>query len=66
MSSRVRAVAARPLKEIIEPGWADALEPVAERIAAMGDFLRAEIAADARTCPPGLMYCGRSSSRSRR
>ncbi|NEE08448.1 uracil-DNA glycosylase, partial [Streptomyces sp. SID7499] len=38
-------MAARPLKEIIEPGWADALEPVAERVAAMGDFLRAEIAA---------------------
>lgn len=38
-------MAARPLKEIVEPGWADALAPVAERIAGMGDFLRAEIAA---------------------
>jgi uracil-DNA glycosylase len=46
-------VAARPLKEIIEPGWADALAPVAERIAAMGDFLRAEIAAGRTYLPAG-------------
>ncbi|CAM5672584.1 Uracil-DNA glycosylase OS=Streptomyces cyaneofuscatus OX=66883 GN=ung PE=3 SV=1 [Streptomyces cyaneofuscatus] len=46
-------MAARPLKEIIEPGWADALEPVAERIAAMGDFLRAEIAAGRTYLPSG-------------
>ncbi|MFF8959636.1 uracil-DNA glycosylase [Streptomyces sp. NPDC014894] len=45
--------ARRPLKEIIEPGWADALEPVAERIAAMGDFLRAEIAAGRTYLPAG-------------
>src|SRR5271168_956353 len=36
---------AEPLRNIIDPGWADALEPVAGRIAAMGDFLRAEVAA---------------------
>ncbi|MEV7460862.1 uracil-DNA glycosylase [Streptomyces rubiginosohelvolus] len=46
-------MAARPLKEIIEPRWADALEPVAERIAAMGDFLRAEIAAGRTYLPSG-------------
>lgn len=46
-------MAARPLKEIIEPGWADALEPVAERVAAMGDFLRAEIAAGRTYLPSG-------------
>ncbi|WP_411087214.1 uracil-DNA glycosylase [Streptomyces sp. 061-3] len=46
-------MAARPLKEIIEPGWAQALEPVAERIAAMGDFLRAEIAAGRTYLPAG-------------
>ncbi|MFJ5887143.1 uracil-DNA glycosylase [Streptomyces californicus] len=46
-------MAARPLKEIIEPGWADALEPVAERIAAMGDFLRAEITAGRTYLPSG-------------
>lgn len=46
-------MAARPLKEIVEPGWADALEPVAERVAAMGDFLRAEIAAGRTYLPAG-------------
>ncbi|MFI6287794.1 uracil-DNA glycosylase [Streptomyces sp. NPDC051018] len=45
--------ARRPLKEIVEPGWADALEPVAGRIAAMGDFLRAEIAAGRTYLPAG-------------
>ncbi|MFF3457586.1 uracil-DNA glycosylase [Streptomyces sp. NPDC002730] len=46
-------MAARPLKEIVEPGWADALAPVAERVAAMGDFLRAEIAAGRTYLPAG-------------
>jgi uracil-DNA glycosylase len=32
---------ARPLSELVDPGWAAALEPVAPNIAAMGDFLRA-------------------------
>ena len=32
---------AQPLSELIDPGWAEALAPVAEQIAAMGDFLRA-------------------------
>jgi len=32
---------ARPLKEIVEQGWATALEPVAEQVAQMGQFLRA-------------------------
>ena len=35
--------AARPLP--VETGWARALEPVADRIHEMGDFLRAENAA---------------------
>jgi uracil-DNA glycosylase len=43
----------RPLSEIVEAGWAQALEPVADRIAAMGDFLRAEIAAGRRYLPAG-------------
>ncbi|MQY11745.1 Uracil-DNA glycosylase [Streptomyces sp. RB5] len=43
----------RPLHEIVEPGWAKALEPVAGRIAAMGDFLRAEIAAGRTYLPAG-------------
>jgi uracil-DNA glycosylase len=44
---------AEPLRSIIDPGWADALEPVTGRIAAMGDFLRAEVAAGRRYLPAG-------------
>jgi len=44
---------AEPLRSIVDPGWADALEPVAARIAAMGDFLRAEVAAGRRYLPAG-------------
>ena len=44
---------ARPLSEILDPGWAAALEPVADRIHAMGDFLRAEVAAGRRYLPAG-------------
>jgi uracil-DNA glycosylase len=44
---------AEPLRSIIDPGWAGALEPVAGRIAAMGDFLRAEVAAGRRYLPAG-------------
>jgi uracil-DNA glycosylase len=44
---------AEPLRNIVDPGWADALEPVADRITAMGDFLRAEIAAERRYLPAG-------------
>jgi uracil-DNA glycosylase len=43
----------RPLNEIVEADWAEALEPVAARIAAMGDFLRAEVAAGRRYLPAG-------------
>ncbi|TNY38382.1 uracil-DNA glycosylase [Thermomonospora catenispora] len=43
----------RPLSEIVEAGWARALEPVAGRIAAMGDFLRAEVAAGRSYLPAG-------------
>lgn len=41
------------LAELIDPGWVDALNPVADRIAAMGEFLRAENAADRSYSPPG-------------
>ena len=37
----------------MDPGWAAALAPVADRIAAMGDFLRAEVAAGRRYLPAG-------------
>jgi uracil-DNA glycosylase len=43
----------RPLREIVDAGWADALEPVAGRIEAMGDFLRGEVAAGRRYLPAG-------------
>jgi uracil-DNA glycosylase len=46
-------VAGRPLTETMEAGWAQALAPVADRIAAMGDFLRAEVAAGRRYLPAG-------------
>ncbi|GHF31914.1 uracil-DNA glycosylase [Streptomyces fumanus] len=46
-------MAPRPLHELVEPGWAKALEPVAGRIAAMGDFLRAELAAGRTYLPSG-------------
>lgn len=44
---------ARELKDIVEAGWADALAPVAQRITAMGDFLRAEIAEGRTYLPAG-------------
>jgi uracil-DNA glycosylase len=46
-------VAGRELSEIMEAGWAAALAPVADRISAMGDFLRAELAAGRRYLPAG-------------
>ncbi|WP_082166853.1 uracil-DNA glycosylase [Nocardiopsis sp. RV163] len=41
----------KDLKEIMDSGWAEALEPVAPQIAAMGDFLRQEVS-DGRTYLP--------------
>jgi uracil-DNA glycosylase len=46
-------MAARPLSEIVEPGWARALHPVADQVAAMGEFLRKEIAAGHGYLPAG-------------
>jgi uracil-DNA glycosylase len=46
-------VAGRELSEIMDPGWAAALAPVADRIRAMGDFLRGELAAGRRYLPAG-------------
>jgi uracil-DNA glycosylase len=43
----------RPLHELVDPGWAHALEPVADRVAAMGVFLRAELAAGRTYLPAG-------------
>ena len=44
---------ARPLSELVDPGWAEALEPVSGQIAAMGEFLRGEVAAGRRFLPAG-------------
>lgn len=46
-------MAARPLSDLVEEGWARALEPVAGQVAEMGAFLRAEIAAGRRYLPAG-------------
>ena len=46
-------VTARPLNELVEAGWAAALAPVAGQVAAMGEFLRAEIDAGRRYLPAG-------------
>jgi uracil-DNA glycosylase len=46
-------VTARPLSELVEPGWAAALEPVADQVTQMGQFLRAEVAAGRKYLPAG-------------
>jgi uracil-DNA glycosylase len=43
----------RPLAEVVEAGWAEVLAPVADQVAAMGEFLRAEIAAGRTYLPAG-------------
>ena len=43
----------RDLNEIMDSGWAKALEPVAPQIAQMGDFLRHEVAAGHTYLPAG-------------
>ena len=42
-----------PLHTIIDDGWASALDPVAGQVAAMGDFLRTEVAAGRTYLPAG-------------
>ena len=46
-------MSARPLSELVETGWASALAPVADQVSQMGEFLRAEIAADRGYLPTG-------------
>jgi uracil-DNA glycosylase len=46
-------VSPRPLSELVDPGWAAALEPAADRIAELGEFLRAEVAAGRPYLPAG-------------
>lgn len=42
-----------PLNEVVDPGWAEALEPVGHQIAGMGQFLRGEAAAGRGYLPSG-------------
>jgi uracil-DNA glycosylase len=44
---------AKALEEQLDPGWAKALRPVADRIAAMGEFLREEVNAGRTYLPAG-------------
>lgn len=44
---------ARPLSELVDDGWARALEPVGDQVARMGEFLRTEIAEGRRYLPAG-------------
>jgi uracil-DNA glycosylase len=46
-------VNARPLEQVVDPGWAKALAPVARRVAELGDFLRSEVAAGNGYLPRG-------------
>ncbi|ANI39222.1 uracil-DNA glycosylase [Mycolicibacterium vaccae] len=43
----------RPLRELIDDGWAEALAPVEPQVTQMGEFLRAELAAGHRYLPAG-------------
>jgi len=43
----------RPLDEIVDPGWARVLAPVADRVAELGDFLRGEVSAGRGYLPAG-------------
>ncbi|GAA2467857.1 uracil-DNA glycosylase [Terrabacter carboxydivorans] len=46
-------VPARPLPDLVHPTWVPALEPVADTISEMGEFLRAEVAAGRGYLPAG-------------
>lgn len=48
-----RPAPARPLRELVAPDWAEALAPVAGDVAALGAFLRAELAAGRDYLPAG-------------
>jgi len=46
-------VSPRALTDLVDPGWAGALAPVADRVTAMGEFLRQEIAEGRSYLPAG-------------
>jgi uracil-DNA glycosylase len=43
----------KPLPQLLDPGWAEALEPVAPDVARMGDVLRDEVASGRGYLPAG-------------
>ncbi len=45
----------RALSELVDPGWAAALAPVAPQLTAVGDFLRGELAQGYGYLPPGRL-----------
>ena len=49
---------ARALRDLVIPTWVPALEPVADTITEMGEFLRAEVAAGRGYLPAGDRVCG--------
>jgi uracil-DNA glycosylase len=54
MDATTSTAAPRPgLADAVGPGWPEALAPEADRLAALGDFLRAEQAAGRRFLPAG-------------
>ena len=50
---RLPDVSPQPLTDLVAPGWAGALEPVADRVTALGEFLRGEVAAGRGYLPAG-------------
>jgi uracil-DNA glycosylase len=46
-------MAARPLNELVDQGWARALQPVTDQVTSMGEFLRSEIAEGRGYLPAG-------------
>jgi uracil-DNA glycosylase len=46
-------MAARPLNELVDEGWARALQPVTDQVTSMGEFLRSEITEGRGYLPAG-------------
>src|SRR6187455_3478290 len=45
--------AARPLRDLVHPSWAQALAPVEPVVSSLGDFLRSEVASGRGYLPTG-------------
>jgi uracil-DNA glycosylase len=48
-------VTAHPLRDLVHPSWAEALDPVADEVADMGEYLRAEVRAGRGYLPDGAL-----------